>query len=230
MCICLCMHAYGHTYVSTLLCFYKLQGLVYNYVTQVFMCLLFSVVYLVHTCLLVCICRNVYVSVNFSHLLVYCAYCVYHTSNVYVSMCIHPSLQGYRDCAMIPLFELGSVHHLRYLVNLRLRFIPLADHVHEYRGISQLGDMSIVVSLPSAVCTVTACCTYVHTQMHTTFSSYIHGIHLLMGYTCSAQLWQMIKVAHTIPPLPTNAHYTLCYCLFTPQLDSLYCVPVCGCL
>jgi hypothetical protein len=52
--------------------------------------------------------------------------------------------KGFRDCAMIPLFELGSVHHLRYLVNLRLRFVPLADHVHEYRGISQLGDMSIV--------------------------------------------------------------------------------------
>ena len=48
---------------------------------------------------------------------------------------------------MVSLFELGSVHHGRYLVNLQLHFMPLADHVHEFRGLSQLSEIMVLVSM-----------------------------------------------------------------------------------
>lgn len=48
---------------------------------------------------------------------------------------------------MVSLFELGSIHHNRYLVNLQLHFMPLADQVHEFRGLSQLSEIMVIVSV-----------------------------------------------------------------------------------
>ena len=48
---------------------------------------------------------------------------------------------------MVSLFELGSIHHSRYLVNLRLHFMPLANHVTEFRGLSQLSEVMVLVSV-----------------------------------------------------------------------------------
>ena len=47
---------------------------------------------------------------------------------------------------MLPLFELGSLHRQRYLVNIKLRFIPLNDLMEEFKGLSQLSDVSLMVS------------------------------------------------------------------------------------
>ena len=55
--------------------------------------------------------------------------------------------QDYLTCDMVSLFELGSVHHSRYLVNLRLHFMPLANHVTEFRGLSQLSEVMVLVSV-----------------------------------------------------------------------------------
>ena len=42
------------------------------------------------------------------------------------------------------LFELGSVHHKQYLVNIVLPYLPLSNHDH-FRGIAPISKLSLYV-------------------------------------------------------------------------------------
>lgn len=67
---------------------------------------------------------------------------------ILILMFIFQKLEGYHyDCDLLPLFELGSVHHDYYLVNLRLPTDPsgLND------GIGHIDDIWMVVSIISFI-------------------------------------------------------------------------------
>lgn len=52
------------------------------------------------------------------------------------------------QCGLVPLFELGSLHHDFYLINIK---IPVDERVRINFGLGHLKDVWLVVSLFSSV-------------------------------------------------------------------------------
>ena len=59
-------------------------------------------------------------------------------------VCLFPWQQKYMECDHMQLFELGSVSHKQYLVNLAFSRLPLST-VPQYSGIAPLNKLSLYV-------------------------------------------------------------------------------------
>jgi hypothetical protein len=61
-------------------------------------------------------------------------------------LCAHwQKRKGYHySCTIVPLFELGSLHHDYYLLNVRL---PVDDNLKMNSGLGRVKDLWLVVSL-----------------------------------------------------------------------------------
>ncbi|CAI8005984.1 Protein wntless [Geodia barretti] len=61
-----------------------------------------------------------------------------------MSSITNPWLQRYLECEHMQLFELGSVYHPQYLVNVAFPYLPLSS-LPQYRGLAPLNKLALYV-------------------------------------------------------------------------------------
>ena len=68
-----------------------------------------------------------------------------HVCAFSMSSITNPWLQRYLECEHMQLFELGSVYHPQYLVNVAFPYLPLSS-LPQYRGLAPLNKLALYVS------------------------------------------------------------------------------------